>query len=80
MGQHAESDTTEETTMNPEQMYQAHRPQTKSDGNLKKENNILSINELTRLENYKLWHQEQDNCLPHNLMKQMRLDHQQHTI
>ena len=35
MGQHAESNTAEETTMNPEQMHQAHRPQTKSDGNLK---------------------------------------------
>ena len=35
MGQHAESNTAEETTANPEQMYQAHRPQTKCDGNPK---------------------------------------------
>ena len=35
VGQHAESNTTEETTTNPEQMHQAHRPQTKRDGNPK---------------------------------------------
>ena len=42
--------------------------------------NILSINELTKLENYKLWYREQGNCLPKNLLKQMRVDHQRQTI
>ena len=42
--------------------------------------NILSINELTKLENYKLWYQEQGNCLPKNLLKQMRVDHKRQPI
>ena len=42
--------------------------------------NILSINELTKLENYKLWYREQGNCLPKYLLKQMRVDHQRQTI
>ena len=42
--------------------------------------NILSINELTKLENYKLWYREQGNCLPKNLLKQMRVDHKRQPI
>ena len=43
-------------------------------------NYILSINELTKLENYKLWYREQGNCLPKNLLKQMRVDHKRQPI
>ena len=46
----------------------------------RKTHNILSINELTKLENYKLWYRKQKNSLPENLLKQMRMDHQSHTI
>ena len=42
---------------------------------IRKKHNILSINELTKLENYKLWYQEQGNHLPKYLLKQMRVDH-----
>ena len=42
--------------------------------------NILSINESTKLENYKLWYREQINCLPKNLLKQMRVDHKRQPI
>ena len=47
---------------------------------IRKKYRILSINELTKLENYKLWYREQGNCLPENLLKQMRVDHQRQTI
>ena len=47
---------------------------------IKTKYNILSINELTKLENYKMWYREQGNCLPKNLLKQMREDHQKQTI
>ena len=47
---------------------------------IRKKYNILSINELTKLENYKIWYREQGNCLPKNLLKQMREDHQRQTI
>ena len=42
---------------------------------IRKNHNILSINELIKLENYKLWYREQGNHLPKNLLKQMRVDH-----
>ena len=45
-----------------------------------KNHNILSINKLTTLANYKIWYREQRNSLPTNLLKQMREDHLKLTI
>ena len=47
---------------------------------IRKKYNILNINELTTLENYKIWYREQENCLPENLLKQMREDHLRQTV
>ena len=47
---------------------------------IRRNHNILSINELTKLENYKLWYREQGNHLPKNLLKQMRVDHKRQPI
>ena len=45
-----------------------------------KKHNILSINELTTLENYKIWYKEQGNNLLGNHLAQMREDHLRQTI
>ena len=42
---------------------------------IRQKHHILSINKLTTLENYKIWHKEQRNSLPQNLLKLMREDH-----
>ena len=47
---------------------------------VRKKYKILSINELTNLENYKLWYKEQHCDLPENLLKQMRINHLQRII
>ena len=47
---------------------------------IRRKHKILSINELTTLENYKIWYREQHNDLPENLLKQMREDHLRKTI
>ena len=47
---------------------------------IQKKHKILSINNLTKLENYKLWYQEQNNTLPRNLLRLMREDHKQHEL